>query len=131
MVNYGICYVLNERFGKKECEDIFREVGKICYGRVKERGLIRPKEDPMETLIEIAKFLERTGYMEKILINRVSENELELDMFGVSVLNSSVELVESGRSPSHHMTNIMFAALEDYGISAELVDLGFDLEKTT
>ncbi len=65
MVNYGICYVLNERYGKKECEDIFREVGKICYGRVKERGLIRPKEDPMETLIEIAKFLERMGYMEK------------------------------------------------------------------
>jgi len=27
------------------------------------------------------------------------------------------------------MTNIMFAALEDYGISAELIDLGFDLER--
>ncbi|RLG44035.1 MAG: hypothetical protein DRN78_00775 [Thermoproteota archaeon] len=59
----------------------------------------------------------------------MSENEPELDMFGVSVLNSSVELVESGRSPSHYMTNIMFAALEDYGISAELIDLGFDLER--
>jgi len=35
---------------------------------MKERDLIRPKEDPMETLIEIARFLERTGYMEKILI---------------------------------------------------------------
>lgn len=129
MINYGICYVLNERYGKKESETIFREVGRVCYKRMKEGDLIRLKEDPMETLIEIAKFLERMGYMEKILVNKVSENELEFDMFGVSVLSSSAELVGSGRAPSHYMTNIMFAALEDYGIDAELIDLGFEPER--
>lgn len=129
LINYGICYVLNERYGREECEGIFREVGRICYRKMKEKGLIRSRDDPAETLIEIARFLEKMGYMERILINRISENELELDMFGVSVLDSSVELVRSGKSPSHYMTNIMFAALEDYGIDAELIDLGFDTER--
>ena len=51
------------------------------------------------------------------------KNELELDMFGVPVLSSSVELLEFGSSPSHHMTNIMFTAPEDRGISAEPIGL--------
>ncbi len=129
LINYGICYVLNERYGKEETERVFKEVGKILYARIKEEGLITPAKDPMDTLIEIARFLEKMGYMARIDITRRSDRELELDMYGISVLDSSVKLVESGRSPSHYMTNIMFAALQDYGIDAELIDLGFDVKE--
>ncbi len=129
LINYGICYVLNERYGKEETESIFREVGKILYARIKEEGLISPTKNPVDTLVEVARFLEKMGYMERIDITKRGNNELELDMYGVSVLDSSVKLVESGRSPSHYMTNIMFAALQDYGIDAELIDLGFDTEE--
>ncbi len=55
----------------------------------------------METFIGIAKFLGEMGYIKKVFVSKVSENELELDILCVSVLNSSVKLVESGRSPSH------------------------------
>ncbi len=128
LINYGICYVLNEKYGKEETEKVFKEVGKVLYTRIKGKGLISPAKDPMDTLVEIARFLEKMGYMEKIDITRRGDKELELDMHGVSVLDSSVKLVESGRSPSHYMTNIMFAALQDCGIDAELIDLGFDLK---
>ena len=128
LINYSICYVLNQRLGKEEAERIFREVGKLNYRRIKEKGLIREREDPLEQLEEIARFLERMGYMERIVIRREG-NQLLLDMYGVSVLPSSVELVEKGMAPSHLMTNIMFAALEEKGVRAELIDLGFDSEE--
>ncbi len=128
LINYGICRVLNERLGKEATEEIFREVGRVCYRRARERGLIERREDPLDTLVEVARFLERAGYMERIEVTKVSENELVLDMYGVSVLESSIELVESGMAPSHYMTNLMFAALEEHGIAAELIDLGFDRE---
>ncbi len=129
LINYGICRTLNERFGKEATEEIFREVGRICYRRAKEKGYITRGEDPLDTLVEVAKFLERMGYMERIAITEVSEDELILDMYGVSVLESSIELVDSGMAPSHFMTNIMFAALEDHEMGAKLIDLGFDPEE--
>ncbi len=129
LVNYGICRALNERLGKEATEQIFREVGRICYRRARDQGMIEGKEDPLDALVEVARFLERMGYMERIVISRVSEDELLLDMYGVSVLRSSIELVDSGMAPSHYMTNMMFAALEEHGVTAELVDLGFDPEE--
>ncbi len=66
--------------------------------------------------------------MERIEVTEVGEDEVVLDMYGVSVLESSIELAESGMAPSHYMTNLTFAALEEHGMAAELIDLGFDRE---
>jgi len=129
MLNYSICRAVNEALGKDGAESIFRKVGEINYGILKAKGEIKPSEDPLDTLEQIARYLERVGYMEKIEIKRVSDRELLLKMHGVSVLDSSVKLVDSGMAPSHYMTNLMFAALKEYGVEAELIDLGFDVEK--
>ncbi|MCS7138124.1 MAG: hypothetical protein NZ941_07135, partial [Candidatus Caldarchaeum sp.] len=51
-----------------------------------------------------------------------------VDMYGVSVLDSSVKLTDEDREPSHIMTNTMFAALDEMGYEAELIDLLFDKE---
>jgi hypothetical protein len=67
--------------------------------------------------------------MEKILINKLSESEAFVEMYGVSVTRSSVKLLKNNRHPSHYMTNVMLAALEKIGVQAELRDVEFDEEK--
>jgi len=80
-------------------------------------------------LIKIARYLESVGYMEKIIINKLGENEAFVEMHGVSVTKSSVKMLRAGKQPSHFMTNIMLAALKKLGIGAELKDVKFDEEK--
>jgi len=94
------------------------------------RGLVRIERDrkPLDNLIDIARYLESTGYMEKIVIERLSEDEALVEMRGVSVTTSSVRLLKDGKHPSHFMTNIMLAALRRLGIQAELRDVAFDEE---
>jgi len=82
----------------------------------------------LDSLIEIARYLESTGYMEKIIIERLGEDEAFVEMYGVSVTSSSVRLLKDGKHPSHFMTNIMLAALSRLGIQAKLTDVAFDEE---
>jgi hypothetical protein len=70
--------------------------------------------------------LESVGYMERISIVNLSESEAIVEMFGVSVTKSSVDMLKVGRHPSHYMTNVMLAALKKLGIRAELRDVDFD-----
>lgn len=95
------------------------------------RGLIKiePDDKPLDTLIKIARYLESVGYMEKIIINKLSENEALVEMHKVSVTRSSVKMLKENKQPSHYMTNIMLAALRKLGIRAELKDVEFDEEK--
>ncbi len=46
LINYGTCRVLSERLVKEATEDIFREVGRVCYWRAKEKGLIGWRKTP-------------------------------------------------------------------------------------
>ena len=64
--------------------------------------------------------------MERIIINKLGEGEAIVEMFGVSVTESSRELLDAGRHPSHYMTNIMLAALRRLGIRAELREVEYD-----
>jgi hypothetical protein len=92
------------------------------------RGFVKldPSEKPLSNLIGIAKYLESTGYMEKILIKKLGEGEAVVEMFGVSVTKSSADLLKAGMHPSHYMTNIMLAALRRLGIHAELREVDYN-----
>lgn len=129
-INYCICSAINEVVGPETARKIFREMGKIHYEELKKKGVIeiKPGEHPMKVLEKIARYLEASGYMERIEITQTSEDEAVVDMYGVSVLDSSVRLTDEGKEPSHIMTNTMFAALEEMGYTIELVDLLFDRE---
>jgi len=67
--------------------------------------------------------------MEKILINKLSESEAIVEMYGVSVTESSADLLRAGKQPSHFMTNIMLAALRRMGIQAELKDVDYNRDE--
>jgi len=130
IINYAICQAIDE-FLNGRSVDFFRRVGEYHLDEALKRGLItiEPKDKPLNTLIKIARYLESVGYMEKIIINKLSESEALVEMHGVSVTNSSVKLLKENKQPSHYMTNIMLATLRKLGIEAELKDVEFDQEK--
>ncbi len=129
LINYALCEAVNQFLGPSKALEFFRYVGQAHYRELKKSGLIKPVGDPLDLLEGIARYLEKAGYMERIEIRRVSEGEAVVDMYGVSVLDSSVRLTQEKKQPSHIMTNTMFAALDELGYSAELIDLMFEPDK--
>lgn len=126
-INYAICETVNEYFGE-EALDFFRKVGENHLKEALERGLINleTEDKPLDNLIKIARYLEAMGYMEKIVIKKLSENEATVEMSGVSVTDSSVKMLTQDKHPSHYMTNLMQAALRRIGINAELKDMDYN-----
>jgi len=122
-VNYNICKAYSELHGKDVAVDFFRRVGEIGFQEMKER-VDFPSADPYDVLRRVGEFLEGMGYMSKIQLTKVEEDEVIIEMFGVSVIKSSIILTEGGASPSHFMTNLMFAALKDVSeVRADIYDL--------
>lgn len=127
VINLSICQAINEFLDEKAVE-FFRRVGEHHLDEAIRRGFLQidTGRKPLDNLIEIARYLESTGYMERIVVERLSEEEAFVEMYGVSVTSSSVKLLREGKHPSHYMTNIMLAALGRLGIHAELRDVAFD-----
>lgn len=121
--NYGLCKALSERYGKEAAADLFRRTGEIEFENLKKIIQFKSHE-PYEVLQTVGRFLEEMGYMAKISLTKVEENEVIIEMSGVSVIASSIRLTQEGASPSHIMTNLMFAALKDLcNVRAEIIDL--------
>jgi len=122
-VNYAVCKALSERYGKDESAELFRRAGEIGFGELcRLVGFV--STDPADVLREVGMFLERMGYMARINLESVTENEVIVEMQGVSVIGSSIRLTREGASPSHIMTNLMFAALKEVcGMEASIIDL--------
>lgn len=129
-INYSICQAVNY-YLKEEAKDFFKEVGEYHLDEIVKEGLIsvESNEKPFDVLIKIAKYLESTGYMEKIRVNKLSEREAIVEMYGVCVTESSAKLLRERKQPSHYMTNIMFAALRRLGVQADLRDMEYDRKK--
>jgi len=122
-VNYNVCKAYSELHGKDSAVDFFRRVGEIGFQELR-KIVDFPSPSPHDVLRTVAEFLERMGYMSKIRLTKVEEDEVIIEMFGVSVTRSSIRLTEEGASPSHFMTNLMFAALEEVsGVRADIYDL--------
>ena len=83
-----------------------------------------PSIDPYEVLKTVGVFLEEIGYMSKIQLSKVEEDYVIIEMFGVSVIKTSIRMVDGGSSPSHFMMNLVFAALKEMsGVHADVYDL--------
>lgn len=122
-VNYNICKAYSELHGPEAAEEFFRVVGKIGF-RELQRLIDFPSRKPHEVLKRVGEFLEEMGYMARIELRKVAEDKVITEMHGVSVIESSMRLIDEGASPSHIMTNLMFAALRELcGLEAEIEDL--------
>jgi len=129
LVNYGVCSALTALYGSQAAETVFRLAGEFNYEELKGKSRV-DSSSPIDALRSIASYLEKSGYMGKIDLTRVTENEVIVDMYGVSVAESSKRLVDEGKSPSHYMTNMMFAALKDlFQVKAEITHLDIEIPK--
>jgi len=127
LVNYGVCSALSELYGREAAEKVFRLAGKINFLELSRRTDIDPSS-PIAALRSIASYLEASGYMSKIALTKVTDNEVIIDMYGVSVAESSKRLVEEKKTPSHYMTNMMFAALRElFQVEAEIIHLDIEI----
>lgn len=126
-VNYALCRAVDDFLGERAGE-FFRRLGEYHLEEAAAKGVVRfrPEDAPLEVLIRIAEYLESSGYMERIVIDRLSDREAVVEMHGVTVTASSTKLLREGRRPSHFMTNLMFAALGRFSIRAELRDMEYD-----
>ena len=131
-INYAICQAVNQ-YLPDEAKAFFRKVGEYHLDEALARGFItlQPEDAPLEVLIKIAKYLESTGYMQKITIQKLSDHEAIVEMQQVSVTISSAQLLKADKQPSHFMTNIMFAALQQRGVQADLRHMDYDVENAT
>jgi hypothetical protein len=130
IVNYAVCEAVND-FVDGKATEFFRRVGEYHLEEALRRGVVKiePNDKPLDALVRIARYLESYGYMKEIRINRIDEKEATVEMLGVSVTDSSAQLVGEKKQPSHYMTNVMFAALKKLGVQAELRDMEFDREE--
>lgn len=126
-LNYALCDAIHSVLGDKAVE-VFRLAGRRLYVELKEKGVVSPSSRPLDILQSIARYLEASGYVNRIVLQRVNDEEVIVEMFGVSVLRSSDRLVREKKQPSHIMTNTMFAALAELGYSAHITDLLLDVE---
>lgn len=127
IINYAVCQAVND-YLEKDAVDFFRKVGEYHLEEALKRGYVKldPDNKPLDQLIAIAHYLESTGYMERIQVNKLAEDGAIVEMFGVSVTKSSTDLLQANKQPSHYMTNIMLAALRRLGINAELKDMDYN-----
>ena len=122
-VNYNICEAYSEFHGKDAAVVFFRRAGEIGFQELRKMVDFQ-SSDPHDVLRTVSEFLEKMGYMTKIRLTKVEENEAIIEMYGVSVAKSSIRLTKEGASPSHFMTNLMFAALKEIsGVRADIYDL--------
>jgi hypothetical protein len=130
IINYAICRAVNE-YTRDQAAEFFRAVGEFHLEEALRRGMVafQPDDTPLERLIKVARYLEAYGYMEKIVIKKLSDTEAVVEMHGVSVSASSAQLLQEGRKPSHYMTNMMFAALKLLAIRADLQDMEYDAKE--
>ena len=131
-INYAICQAVNQ-YLPDDAKAFFRKVGEYHLDEALARGFItlKPEDAPLEVLIKIAKYLESTGYMQKITIQKLSDHEAIVEMQQVSVTVSSAQLLHADKQPSHFMTNIMFAVLRRRGVQADLRHMDYDVENAT
>jgi len=127
LVNYAVCSAVSKCFGSTEAEKLFGLAGKIGYNELRTKRDVETT-DPIDLLKRIAQFLEEMGYMERIEVKRRNDNQVVVDMYGVSVWESSDRLTKEGAAPSHYMTNLMFAALETLDLRADIQALEFKEE---
>ncbi len=110
LFNYSVCKSFSIKLGNKKTNESFKNAGKIFYSELLKSKLIKKHDSDFKNIKEIAKFLEKVGYLKKIKVQNFGE-KIKIRMEKIILAPSSRRLIKEKYTPSHLMTYLMFAAL--------------------
>ena len=113
IITYGLAGAVCKVLGKEKADSIFRLAGEREFGELKKKVDISETE-PVAVLNKIARWFEKTGYLQRQEIKRTSENEIIVDTYGVSegYYAASSKLRQEGAESPHYWTFMAIASLE-------------------
>jgi len=117
---YAVYRAAHELVGEETWKIVWR-VGEIVYERIKEEIGAAKARTPAEALARVLEWLKEVGYVEDAGLREVSAEEIEYTMLNPAILLGAQQLISEDRVPAHVSTAIMFAALGQFGLRAEIV----------
>lgn len=120
LVFYSVYRAIHDLLGEKTWDVVWRS-GEIMYSEIKSRLGLSGERDPVRVLERIIEWLKSVGYVEDASIKRVSEDTIEYTMSTPVISRGAERLIRERRVPPHISTSILFAALREHGLKAELV----------
>ena len=117
---YAIYYAIYDLIGEDTWKVVWK-VGEIVYEEIKDKIGATDVKDPFEALRKLAEWLKKVGYIEDIEVRKVAEDEVEYIMLNPIITPGAKKLVKEGRVPAHISTALMFAALKQFNMKAEMI----------
>jgi len=117
---YAIYHAMYDLIGEDAWRVVWK-VGEIVYAEMKEDIGISGAENVFDALKKLAEWLKRVGYVEDAQVRKVAEDEVEYVMLNPIIGAGAKRLIEEKRVPAHISTALMFAALKQFNMKAEIV----------
>jgi|Deesub1362B_J571_1020462.scaffolds.fasta_scaffold05340_4 hypothetical protein len=117
---YAIYYAIYDLVGEDTWKVVWK-AGEIVYNEIKDKIGAADAKDPFESLKKLAEWLKKVGYIEDIEVRKVAEDEIEYVMLNPIITSGAKRLIQEGRVPAHISTALMFAALKQFNMKAEMV----------
>lgn len=121
---YAIYKAVTELFGDRGWDVVWRS-GEIVFQELKRRLNITETE-PIALLRRLGRYFEEVGYLKRMSIEALKEDEFLYDMYEVSIHEGIMKLRAEEANPvlAHFSTTVMFAALKDMcNMTAEITHL--------
>jgi hypothetical protein len=106
---------------KEDTWKVVWKAGEIVYDEIKDKIGVVGEKDPFKVLKKLAEWLKQVGYINDIELHKIAEDEIEYVMFEPIITPGAKRLIKEGRVPAHISTSLMYAALKQFNMRAEMV----------
>ncbi len=117
---YCIYRAATELFGNEQAWRLVWRSGEVMFDEI-HREKILQITDPIDLLKRIAAYLEEAGYSEKLSIRKFADDSIEYEMLRPVIGPGAQRLISEDAVPAHISTAVLFAALKQFDMKAEIV----------
>lgn len=116
MITYSTGIAIAKHAGDETAEKIYKEIGRIMFRNLKKELGITTM-DPFTYFNQLARYLEDAradvGYIAKIELKKIKENEFIMDAYGISVADVNARLRMVNVRRLNPLGNLMSAAFKE------------------